>query len=61
MKLINAYAKAADDQNLNREHEFSAHRLHADLFDSGLERVLLVCVQLPKSSFKLTKNVADCS
>ncbi|KAI6125038.1 armadillo-type protein [Pisolithus croceorrhizus] len=35
LRLINAIAKIKD-------HEMSAHRFHADLFASGLERILLI-------------------
>ncbi|KAH9041609.1 armadillo-type protein [Lactarius pseudohatsudake] len=41
-RLLNAFAKAAYDLNLPNEHELSAHRLHADLFLSGFERILLI-------------------
>ena len=41
-KLVNAVAKAAEDLNLPKEHDHSAHRLHSDLFASGIERILLV-------------------
>lgn len=42
LKLVNAIAKAAEDLNLPKEHDHSAHRLHSDLFASGIERILLV-------------------
>ena len=37
-------AKLAADSSVHlpKEHELSAHRFHADLFASGLEKVLLV-------------------
>ncbi|KAH9167883.1 armadillo-type protein [Lactarius sanguifluus] len=41
-RLLNAFAKAAYDLNLPNDHELSAHRLHADLFLSGFERILLI-------------------
>jgi hypothetical protein len=36
------FVKAAQDLNLSKEHELSAHQLHTDLFLSGIERILLV-------------------
>jgi hypothetical protein len=39
---LNAFAKAAQELNLPREHELSAYQLHTDLFLSGIERILLV-------------------
>ena len=42
LRLINAIAQAAEDLNLPKDHEQSAHRFHSDLFLSGLERVILV-------------------
>ncbi|KAI0076019.1 hypothetical protein K474DRAFT_1313687 [Panus rudis PR-1116 ss-1] len=41
-KFLNAIAKAAQDLNLPKEHELSPHRLHSDLFMSGIDRILLV-------------------
>ncbi|KAI0052305.1 hypothetical protein FA95DRAFT_1586737 [Auriscalpium vulgare] len=42
LKLLNAVAKAAQDLNLPPDNTLSAHQLHADLFLSGLERILLI-------------------
>lgn len=42
LRLLNAFAKAAQELNLPREHELSAHQLHTDLFLSGIERILLI-------------------
>ncbi len=41
-KLLNSIAKAAQDLNVSKVHELSAHRLHSDLFLSGIDRILLV-------------------
>jgi hypothetical protein len=41
-RLLNAFAKAAQELNLPKEHELSAHHLHTDLFLSGIERILLI-------------------
>ncbi|KIP10477.1 hypothetical protein PHLGIDRAFT_84977 [Phlebiopsis gigantea 11061_1 CR5-6] len=41
-KLMNYFAESAEHLNVPREHELSAHRLHIDLFLSGIDRVLLV-------------------
>jgi hypothetical protein len=41
-RLLNAFAKAAHDLNMPKEHELSAHQLHTNLFLSGIERILLV-------------------
>ncbi|EIN10067.1 hypothetical protein PUNSTDRAFT_86614 [Punctularia strigosozonata HHB-11173 SS5] len=41
-KLINAIAQAAHDLGKPKEHELSAHQFHADLFLSGIERILLI-------------------
>ena len=41
-KFINAIAKSAADLNLPSENEFSAYRFHADLFASGIERIIAV-------------------
>ncbi|PSS36748.1 hypothetical protein PHLCEN_2v1379 [Hermanssonia centrifuga] len=41
-KLLNSIAKAAQDLNVSKEHELSAHRLHSDLFLSGIDRILLL-------------------
>jgi len=42
LRLLNAFAKAAQELNLPKEHELSAHQLHLDLFLSGIERIILV-------------------
>jgi len=42
LRLLNAFVKAAQDLNMPKEHELSAHQLHVDLFLSGIERVLLI-------------------
>ncbi|KAA1467753.1 hypothetical protein DENSPDRAFT_847772 [Dentipellis sp. KUC8613] len=41
-KLVNSVAKAALELNYPKEHELSAHRLHTDLFLSGIERILVI-------------------
>ena len=41
-RLSNALSKSAAEMNLPKDHEQSAYRLHADLFASGMERILLV-------------------
>ncbi|KAI0255156.1 armadillo-type protein [Lactifluus subvellereus] len=41
-RLLNAFVKAAQDLNLPKEHELSAHQLHTDLFLSGIERIILI-------------------
>jgi hypothetical protein len=43
-KLLNAIAKAAEEMNVPRDNDLSAYRFHADLFLSGLERIILVRV-----------------
>lgn len=43
MRFLNSLAKAAMETELPRDDPLSAYRLHADLFASGLERILLVC------------------
>ncbi|KAI5983410.1 armadillo-type protein [Pisolithus albus] len=42
LRLINATAKIVHELNMEKDHEMSAHRFHADLFASGLERILLI-------------------
>ncbi|KAH9957444.1 armadillo-type protein [Russula dissimulans] len=42
LRLLNAFAKAAHELNLPKEHELSAHQLHLDLFLSGIERIILI-------------------
>ncbi|KAI0303580.1 armadillo-type protein [Multifurca ochricompacta] len=42
LRLLNAFAKSAQDHTLPKEHELSAHQLHTDLFLSGIERIILV-------------------
>ncbi|KAE9402881.1 hypothetical protein BT96DRAFT_1083666 [Gymnopus androsaceus JB14] len=42
LKFINAIAKAAEDLNLPKDHELSAHRFHSDMFSSGFERLILI-------------------
>ncbi|KAH7884372.1 armadillo-type protein [Phlebopus sp. FC_14] len=42
LKLINAISKSVHELNMDRDHEMSAHRFHADLFASGLERIILI-------------------
>lgn len=42
LKLVNAISKSVHEMNMSKEHEMSAHRFHADLFASGLERIILV-------------------
>jgi hypothetical protein len=42
LRLLNAFVQAAQDLNMPKEHELSAHQLHVDLFLSGIERILLV-------------------
>jgi len=39
---LNAFAKAAQELNLPKENELSAYQLHADLFLSGIERIIHV-------------------
>ncbi|KZT41861.1 hypothetical protein SISSUDRAFT_1042398 [Sistotremastrum suecicum HHB10207 ss-3] len=41
LKLLNAICEAAAALNMPPDHELSALRLHADLFASGLERIIL--------------------
>lgn len=45
-RLLNAFAKAAQDLNMSKDNEFSAHHLHTDLFLSGIERIILVMSSL---------------
>lgn len=59
-KLVNAIAKAAEDLNLPKEHDHSAHRLHSDLFASGIERILLVRLFHLRSFFVLLLSI-DCA
>lgn len=42
LRLINATAKIVHELNMEKDHEMSARRFHADLFASGLERILLI-------------------
>ncbi|KAF8843694.1 hypothetical protein BDN67DRAFT_944797 [Paxillus ammoniavirescens] len=42
LKLVNAISKSVHEMNMSKEHEMSAHRFHADLFASGLERIILI-------------------
>ncbi|KAF9243471.1 armadillo-type protein [Melanogaster broomeanus] len=42
LKLVNAISKSVHELNMSKEHEMSALRFHADLFSSGLERVILI-------------------
>jgi hypothetical protein len=42
LRLLNAFCAAAVTLNDVLDSELSAQRLHADLFNSGLERILLV-------------------
>ena len=53
-KLLNCIAASAEHLNMPKEHELSAHRLHSDLFLSGIDRIVLVSVLqsdcLPPSS-----------
>jgi|ERR1700722_1915969 len=42
LKLLNAMTKAAEDLNLPKGNEFSAHQFYSDLFLSGFERIILV-------------------
>ena len=58
-KLINSLAKAAQDLNMPKEHELSPHRLHSDLFLSGIDRILLVRPSLFSSSKILVTNVVN--
>ena len=52
---MNAFAKAAQELNLPKEHELSAHQLHTDLFLSGVERILLVNAILLRSGLPRPK------
>ena len=45
-KLLNAVAKAAADLKMPKENDHSAYRFHSDMFLSGIEKILLVCVSL---------------
>ncbi|KAL1703593.1 armadillo-type protein [Schizophyllum commune] len=42
LRFLNTLAKCAADLNAPKEDELSAWRFHQDLFDSGLERILLI-------------------
>ncbi|KAF7312586.1 Drf-GBD domain-containing protein [Mycena indigotica] len=42
LKLVNAVCKIAADLNLPKEDDHSAYQLHADLFLSGFERIILI-------------------
>ena len=41
-RFLNSIAKLVHELGMDKDHELSAHRFHADLFASGLERILLV-------------------
>jgi hypothetical protein len=58
-RLLNAFVKAAQDLNMSKEHEFSAHHLHTDLFLSGIERIILVMSLNMASWFPLAHPVAE--
>ncbi|TFK27799.1 hypothetical protein FA15DRAFT_635109 [Coprinopsis marcescibilis] len=42
LKFINALAASVADLNMPKDHELSAYHFHADLFLSGLERILVI-------------------
>ncbi|EIW84307.1 hypothetical protein CONPUDRAFT_120069 [Coniophora puteana RWD-64-598 SS2] len=42
LRLINSMASLAHGMKLPKEDDLSAHRLHADLFSSGFERIILI-------------------
>ncbi|KAF9223697.1 hypothetical protein BS17DRAFT_781078 [Gyrodon lividus] len=42
LKLINAISRSVHELGMSKEHEMSAYRFHADLFASGLERIILI-------------------
>ncbi|KAJ7592936.1 armadillo-type protein [Mycena floridula] len=42
LKLVNAICKSCADLNLPKDNDLSAYRLHADLFLSGFERIILI-------------------
>jgi hypothetical protein len=44
LKFINALADAAAELTLSPSDDLSAHKFHSDLFASGIERILIVCV-----------------
>jgi hypothetical protein len=56
-KLLNAVGKAAAQLQLPADHELSAAKLYHDLFMSGLERIIGVCVVLRDAVYLL--NVSD--
>ncbi|KAL4066928.1 armadillo-type protein [Scleroderma yunnanense] len=41
-RLLNAISKSVHELGMEKDHEMSAHRFHADLFASGLERIILI-------------------
>ncbi|KAF8589459.1 hypothetical protein K439DRAFT_1628687 [Ramaria rubella] len=41
-QLVNSLAKAAQDLDLPADNEYSAYRLHSDLFASGIERIIMI-------------------
>lgn len=42
LRLINAIARAAEDLNMPKDHDYSSYRFHCDLFLSGFERIILI-------------------
>lgn len=58
-KLINAISKAAADLDLPKEHDHSAHRLHSDLFASGIERILLVSITVYRQVCMSHSQITD--
>ena len=54
LRFLNTLAKCAADLNAPKEDELSAWRFHQDLFDSGLERILLVSPCTPSPHPSLT-------
>ncbi|KAI0687738.1 armadillo-type protein [Cytidiella melzeri] len=41
-RLLNSVAAASQQVNVPKEHELSPHRLHSDLFMSGIDRIIVI-------------------